>query len=1610
MRFARIQKEMDMTEPVLTEPALQANEVLAQAVALEFAQRPIVITAVLKHFSAALARRFPAQRINVLTTTLNLPAWEADDERDNSVHAVEIEGAGHTTVPLLEVMIHSITGKASLHFTAGHFLSDVNGQRLQVDMPEVEDLLRAIPKVLPALLQQALTDFWSDTLTRYTRRWQWFADICKAALVLNLTPASDLDHEQILTLRQIAHCPEKAERQRAYGADCAEAWLMSYSATSGEAAHTGHDILVTRRVGARQIVLCFDPAGNVAAFDTLQAVTDRYGGVGTAINVDIQLWSITADVFVTQVQAVLDAQLGKLAQWGDAGGHDLADLEAQFAAIGDTGALFYVASDLAVPSGVFGAVANNQPLWLSLASSVQLLDCSQRLLALAALHLATEGRSYDDGIDSAATFARHALIGAMAPFGTGFDPDALLVTQTRYQADAFGVATGTAIVETTTLTQRALMNLGGLVHAKTTWRLRDDSVLPAWVSEDSLRSLITDADIGAGYTEMVKRELLDDPVKRLWRERRFAEHLRVQLPLLALESHITGRGALTEAGYRQVDALMQVQIIDRKVDAQPIVIRPLAFVLDAAERVDVVSNMFVIGPQSVDAGPHVLYRPLYSPPLMQFSSLPALLAAICADTSLQKSVLDWLEPDARSIYANGGFEEPHLATVIIDVDFPVRPAPAAPVISELPVVGDPLMELYRANAHFLLQKADEQTVSNAEYRWSVLLGLGVHVFDALLGLIMPYLRGSTAAAGWLMTLELDALRSLTALGSGEVDPGRQLLVSLMAQLAVALLAHRLAERDIALPGTPVRAARTPHASSIGHVLTTTASVEEALDTVVDFSVAPPRDSRTRLERYLSLHPQGVGPRIDTAAFPGIHVVDGRWYAKVPGRIAGWGWAQVTPVEAPDVVMLDHTGQPIKWLQLRYNGNDQWDTAPEFRVRHGGRAASRLRNFVSGDPQLNAARAARANKLERLKAKRAELDVQIIKVRESGNAAILAFHNASAGFDELQARIDGTQGREQAQLKREMQALQQRLRILDPQIHKAGASYAELQLKYITELDKVRPILDADEHYLREDRIHYLEDKLARLFVIENALENVSDTMPQLGFGKEQVFPLVYDGAASANDVPYNALFEARKRILKFYPTRIEVSQALEDTAEELVKVDEVVSKGRRSASFIQGFTARALNTDDYKVFELMSIQGALTGNPAHSPSMLEAAAIEGLSRIPLGRVTGHLLELDSTYGFTPNERILLLQDAVAHYANAEALAHCLERHAGATSFVPEEFVSRFLDRLKPYRFKAEQELERVARAEVTQTEPQEPAADVRPRAKRTRNKTRRVIETADGMVMGSSSDELDDPDETVISVDPYTGTRTTYYRHVDADPAYQARRVASPVPPRPIPGLGKLLKDGHSLLKGVEGFRIRVAQAANISIEPKSQEDMLVSQALKLEETADQLQRRRHEYSTEQQESVSRLAQALSASGQSLRDQAVQLRIDGARRLPPTVGNLQYLLDHREVRIGNWSWSDRTTLAGGADFLLEFEVLDEKALANQRHRVLWYAHFHCAKKNATTLKKGHLKLASLRYKTYADQVREAQANQVKAIESANINAKVAEKLFFMHLPAEERSR
>ncbi len=84
------------------------------------------------------------------------------------------------------------------------------------------------------------------------------------------------------------------------------------------------------------------------------------------------------------------------------------------------------------------------------------------------------------------------------------------------------------------LTELALQNLIALPQGVKTLRQRNPQTLPDWLTLDYLESLISRVDIGNTYPAQVKTVLLDDPLESARRQLLYTQHLRIQLPLLAL--------------------------------------------------------------------------------------------------------------------------------------------------------------------------------------------------------------------------------------------------------------------------------------------------------------------------------------------------------------------------------------------------------------------------------------------------------------------------------------------------------------------------------------------------------------------------------------------------------------------------------------------------------------------------------------------------------------------------------------------------------------------------------------------------------------------------------------------------------------------------------------------------------------------------------------------------------------------------------------------------------------------------------------------------------------------------------------------------------------------
>ncbi|PMY59863.1 dermonecrotic toxin domain-containing protein, partial [Pseudomonas sp. MPR-R3A] len=88
---------------------------------------------------------------------------------------------------------------------------------------------------------------------------------------------------------------------------------------------------------------------------------------------------------------------------------------------------------------------------------------------------------------------------------------------------------------------------------------------------------VTQVNIGEVYPALIKRKLLDDPAETLRRQTLYTRHLRIQLPLQALQQKMRGEAGIDERGYQYVNAVMLENAADRRVNGQEIVIRPLAF-------------------------------------------------------------------------------------------------------------------------------------------------------------------------------------------------------------------------------------------------------------------------------------------------------------------------------------------------------------------------------------------------------------------------------------------------------------------------------------------------------------------------------------------------------------------------------------------------------------------------------------------------------------------------------------------------------------------------------------------------------------------------------------------------------------------------------------------------------------------------------------------------------------------------------------------------------------------------------------------------------------------------------------------------------------------------
>lgn len=118
-------------------------------------------------------------------------------------------------------------------------------------------------------------------------------------------------------------------------------------------------------------------------------------------------------------------------------------------------------------------------------------------------------------------------------------------------AGGAGGALGTVETVRMSLTEFALANLGGFRHMRMAISIRRgdlEAPVPQWLTPDYVKTLVTRADIGQVYPDLLKRRMLSDAIEARRREALFVAQLRVSLPLQALELKIKAAAGFTDNG------------------------------------------------------------------------------------------------------------------------------------------------------------------------------------------------------------------------------------------------------------------------------------------------------------------------------------------------------------------------------------------------------------------------------------------------------------------------------------------------------------------------------------------------------------------------------------------------------------------------------------------------------------------------------------------------------------------------------------------------------------------------------------------------------------------------------------------------------------------------------------------------------------------------------------------------------------------------------------------------------------------------------------------------------------------------------------------------------
>ncbi|WP_392892768.1 dermonecrotic toxin domain-containing protein [Pseudomonas migulae] len=1428
----------------------------------------------------SLQQLYPTLDLDPSITMVGTPSWGIFDD--------EIVAGPIRYQALTEILANLTVYEVPVLYIEGeHFLTQQPITEPAVHLPvRIDEIAKMINLLAPVMLkgfQEQQVEFWNKAEGTSGPRWHELSNTLRN--VWNVDQVKGWSNDDCNMALTLFRTPDLSTNGTINPYQC-KAYLVAIDLTDGKGTIHWNEASMVVLVGKQQdktVILTHSLLKGFEKFDSLEKLGATLPEHVKSIPHQIIQWRLVepgSNVFDYQACALISIQIDVIGALDFVGlRHTRPKKPLLTPEVGVT----------STPAGPgLEWFKDALPDWLGSASIPDMNNYARHLKDLAVLHSQNAGKTYLEGIPPIEQYALDAMKAKMDkdhPDATKPELSAVEIRVRSLVVWGTFVVPGKFDISRFSAADLALQNLIALPSGDKSIHATDGKQLPAWMTVEYVEELVSEADIGSAYPTLIKNKLLDDATESARRKDLYTQHLRIQLPLLALQCKIREQAGIDARGYRYVVAVMEPVVADRVVEGQTIVIRPLAFAplrrKDGSK--DVVANMFVIGPQDPAAGPCLLYRPMLDQPLTQYPSPSNLLYAIQQSASLRESVLAWLPDDARSDYAAYVFPDSlpsPWAAIRFLVDSTALTTMTGPIaLGQDALKGDLFAALFKANTDALVELANRQSVSNAENRWASFKRAGWMVFNA----VLPFLGRTVGIGAWIWQV-LDQLQALHDAHEREDKQAQwaafaDVLLNLGMAITLHIATHGPSGKPLAndepmnvRPEVPetVKVSVTQLASSTLHEAS---SFQRALN--ISGAVNRTPDSLgTVLDRFKITPPEGLG---SAHSKEGIHKhlygLNQKWYAPVGQR-----WFEVSVDDSGNVAIID-SSQPTRWgPALINNAKGEWFVDTRLRLRGGGWPSVSRSAQAQATVKANEMR----TKLTAFESRKAIMQAELQQAHQAMTDAPTAT----------------------AEAKRQLY-----LQKLESQRAEYAAALGDLK-----SLHAFSPTAD-----YQQKSLGYLNAQLELIHAgIREALTTFTPKMRT-----------VLNQIERQAEAPQDRHFEDAQQIREMSQDMITRLGSIESRVAELRDFEK---EGMR---LIQQTRQRL---PSYTVDDLKALQITISRNlclPEHTVATM-TNAWSTLDRIVDSAdmaVQVLLTTLDERSVYRLEERIDTLNNLIEQFnVIDERLTDFNSMHSGVVLEAP---VTHLRQQLNGFKNRAARNLITVLEErDAIRARPSLPVPPPRPKNKFIRTRYNGVlIGQARLTPQGLETDLVD-------ITSPLTQKVIATFHRKNSD--HWVKHVEDVSTVNVTPDLDASIGQGQTLLDELPAFNARmVEQTKQPGRSPFGIEYLFHQHAMELEQASSAIEHALTGKNATESSSTSAVGvnKALQVAVEKIYQQATSSMLTLIKDQPPTLSGIEWLKNRQEIKIAKTI--NRRRLKGG-----KTRYLDEYAIRDQKSgKDLWYAHF-----------------------------------------------------------------